>query len=209
MVWAGAESFLSRLERYAHRGWVEGSNGGLAVCHQPARAPLAYLHHTYPGLSAEAAALAQKRYGLSDAHVAFLRFSNGCNLFDCLTLNGSHLTPAGCELLRRDPSGVIGQPIDLLYANLALPVGLPAGTFGIGTITGDSAQGRLVVTPSGEVRLTHHTDGTDVAARWPDVETVLLSEFDRLAVLHDEDGEPLVDPAELPPVSAHRWEERL
>ena len=69
-----------------------------------------------------------------------------------------------------------------------------------------SGQGKLVIVPSGEVLLTHLEDGSDIAARWATFETMLFSEFDRLAALHDQDGELLVEMADRLPEAARRWE---
>ncbi len=209
MVWRHADALTARLKRYAHRGWIEGINGGLAVCHQPERGPLAYLFRTYPGLSDSDLAATERYYsaGVPSACASFLQHSNGCHLFDCLTLFGSLVRPDGHALLNRDPRDVIGQPISLDHGNVwGMPEGLPAGTFVVGVLSGYSGQGKLVIVPSGEVLLTHLEDGSDIAARWATFETMLFSEFDRLAELHDQDGELLVETADRLPEAARRWE---
>lgn len=209
MSWASADAFTSRLRQYAHRGWMEGSGGGLAVCHQQDRGPLAYLFRTYPGLSDAALAATERYYqaGVPAEYANFLQYSNGCHLFDCLSLGGSLISAEGHAPINRDTTDIIGQPISLDYGNrFGVPVGLPEGTFVIGRLSGYSGQGELVILPSGDVLLTHMRDRSDVAARWPSFDVMLLSEFDRLGALHNQDGRLLVDEADRLPTSARHWE---
>jgi hypothetical protein len=202
---------MSRVGRWRDRGWVKHEGGGLQVCHRPSIAPHAYLHWVYPRLLEERLAQTELAYGkpLPAEYRRFLAWANGARLFDGhLSLTGSHVVGSSRDLLDRSGVGM-GQPISLDYGNhIERPCGLPSTAWAIGTLSGWSGQGRLVLTQAGEVRLCSMADFDDVAALWSSFGGMLLSEFDRMNDLTGDCGEPLAEHAAFLPEPARRWEKK-
>lgn len=208
MTWEGAELLAARLERWRPAGWVEHEGGGLTVCHTPGVAPQAWLHRFYPGLSEERLAQTEAAYDrpLPAEYRRFLGWANGADLFAHLGLNGSHVRGAQGDLLDRSGVG-IGQPVSLDYGNqIGWPAGASPTAWVIGTISGWSGQGYLLLNQSGEVRLCALTDASNVAVTWPSLSDMVFSEFDRMAAITGDHGEPLAPDDHFLPEPARRWE---
>ena len=128
------------------------------------------------------------------------RIGNGASLFN-LSLYGL------VQRIDRLGSLPLGQPISLDYGNsIERPKGLRAESFAIGGMVGWSSRGVLIMEPAGEVALVHLSDGEDVAAQWPDLDTMLTSEIQRLASLYDRSGYRQVPSSQLMHPGGRRWE---
>jgi hypothetical protein len=178
-------------------------SGGVLICNMPFVHPLAYLHKIYPVLSSEDLMRLQANVGRV-APMGYRDFlynvGNGARLFN-LNLNGF------LAQLRRDASDPLGQPIDLRYGNVhEHPPGLVSGAFAIGAMVGWSSRGTLVMEPSGEVLLVDPADGSDIAARWADLDEMLTTEIARLTALHDRTGRQLSSATELMHPGGRKWE---
>lgn len=208
-MWEGAEAVMSRLERWRAGGWVEHEGGGLQVCHTPAEGSQAYLHWLYPGLSEDRLAATEVAYDrpLPAEYRRFLGWANGASLFaHHLGLNGSHVRGTGRDLLDRSGAG-IGQPVSLDYGNqIEQPANAPRTSWVIGAISGWSGQGYLLINQAGEVRLCAKADADDVAAVWPTLTDLFLSEFERMGAMVDDRGALTVPHEQLLPEAARRWE---
>jgi hypothetical protein len=100
-----------------------------------------------------------------------------------------------------------GQAISLDYGNFVeRPSGLKETDLVIGGIVGWSSRGCYVMDREGSVRLTHHQDGADAAAKWPDLPNMLHSELTRMARLHDREGRQLGTSTCLMHPQGRRWE---
>jgi|SRR3984957_384116 hypothetical protein len=177
--------------------------GGVLLCHTPAIAPLAYLHRIYPVLTPEDFDALESHVGrpVPPDYSDFLhRVGNGARLFE-LSLHGF------VGQLRRVATDPLGQPVSLRYGNVVeRPRGLDDDTFAIGAMVGWSSRGSLIMEPSGEVLLVHPVDGQDVAARWPDLETMLESEISRRSSLYDRAGRRLVSATDAMHPGGRKWE---
>jgi hypothetical protein len=177
--------------------------GGVLFCHKPEVAEFAYLARVYdpaPPNQVRAWATAHDRENL---YLSFLtEAANGLavanvNLFGVI------------EQVDRSGRGA-GQPISLDYGNVVeRPARLDESDLVIGGIVGWSSRGSFVMDREGAVRLTHHQDGADVAARWPDLLTMLHSELTRIARLHDRDGRELGTSTDLMHPNGRRWETKV
>lgn len=208
MTWEGTEALLSRLERWRPAGWVEHEGGGLQICHTPSRGPRAYLHWLYPGLPEDRLAEVEAAYDrpLPGEYRCFLGWANGASFFGHLSLNGSHIRGGTHDRLDRSGSGM-GQPVSLDYGNrIGRPAGAPTTTWVIGTISGYSGQGRLLLRQDGGVTLCSSADAKDVACSWGSFGEMLFSEFDRMAALVSDRGEPSGISEEFLSEAARRWE---
>lgn len=208
MNWEGAESLLARLKRWRASGWIEHEGGGLQVCHVPEEGSHAYLHTLYPGLSERQLTDTEAAYDrpLPDEYRRFLAWANGAELFGHLGLNGSHIRGLGRELIDRGGVGV-RQPVSLDYGNtFGLPKDAPYTAWVVGTLSGWSGQGCLLLRQDGTVTLCSPTDAIDVAASWESFGHMLFSEFDRMAGLVDDQGRRLVPFEDFLPQPARRWE---
>ena len=210
MTWEGAEGLARRLERWRPGGWIEPDGGGLLVCHTPDRGAHAYLHRVHPGLSEARLAETEAAYGrpLPAEYRRFLAWANGASFFQGhLGFNGSHVSGAGRDPIDRSGRGV-GQPISLDYGNaVERPRNAPPTAWAIGTISGWSGQGCLLLNQAGEVRLCALGDADDVAAVWPSLSVLIESEFDRMAALVDDKGAMQGRHEDFLPEAARRWEE--
>lgn len=209
MKWEGAEALMSRLERWRTAGWVEYEGGGLEVGHTPERGTRAYLHRLYPGLSEERLAQTEAVYDrpLPAEYRRFLGWANGADLFGHLGLNGSHVTGADRELLDRSGAGM-GQPVSLDYGNrFGWPAGAPYTAWVVGTVSGWSGQGYLLLRQDGAVTLCSKVDAADVAVSWSSFGEMLFGEFDRMAALGDERADDPRSNEAFLPEAARRWEE--
>lgn len=208
-MWEGAEALMSRLERWRARGWVEHEGGGLQVCHTPAEGPLAYLHWLYPGLSEDRLAATEAAYDrpLPAEYRRFLGWANGASLFaHHLGFLGSHVRGDGRGPIDRSGAG-IGQPVSLDHGNkFAWPANAPYTSWVIGTISGWSGQGALLLNQAGEVRLCAAEDADDVAAVWPSLTDLFLTECDRMGAMVDDRGALTVPHEQFLPEAARRWE---
>ncbi|MDP3800743.1 SMI1/KNR4 family protein [Brevundimonas sp.] len=208
MSWEGAEPLLAKLERWRPAGWVEHEGGGLQVCHVPDEGALAYLHTLYPGLSEDRLALTEAAYDrqLPAEYRCFLGWANGAGFFRHLRLNGSHIRGTDREPIDRSGVGV-GQTISLDYGNqFGWPAGAPYTAWVLGTASGWSGQGYLLLRQDGGVTLCSMTDATDVSASWDSFSDMLFSEFDRMAALVGDRGERLAPHEHFLPEPARRWE---
>jgi hypothetical protein len=206
--WEGAEPLLARLERWRPAGWIEHAGGGLQVCHVPEEGDQAYLHTLYPGLSEDRLAQTEAAYDrqLPAEYRRFLGWANGADFFRCLRLNGSHIRGTDREQIGRSGAGV-GQTISLDYGNqFGWPAGAPYSAWILGTVSGWSGQGYLLVRQDGGVTLCSKTDATDVAASWDSFSQMLFGEFDRMAGLVGDRGERLAPHEQFLPELARRWE---
>lgn len=208
MIWEGAEALLGRFDRWRPAGWVEYDGGGLQVCHVPEEGSQAYLHTIYPGLSEMRLAETEAVYDrpLPPEYRRFLAWTNGADLFRHLGLNGSHIRGPERELIDRSGVGV-GQPISLDYGNqFGWPKDAPYTAWVIGTVSGWSGQGYLLLRQDGTVTLCAKDDATDVAASWISFSDMLFSEFDRMALLVDDRGGRLTGHEFFLPENARRLE---
>jgi hypothetical protein len=208
-AWPHWNAFIDALRPWQAGGWIEPEGGGLAVCHRPQVAPMAYLHLVYPPLSEAAIDAADEHYSrpIPAAYRAFLGCANGCRLFEGFDLGGSLLQNDGAEHIDRSLANVLGHPISLSYGNsVERPSGLSETVLIIGGMTGWNARGALAMTQAGDVALVHPDDGHDVAVRWPSLEAMLLSEIERRGAMFDAAGVRLASPQELMPPEARRWE---
>lgn len=208
MIWEGAEALLSQLDRWRPAGWVEHEGGGLQVCHAPSVGPQAYLHWLYPGLPEDRLAQTEAAYDrpLPGEYRRFLAWANGARLFGHLGLRGSHVRGLDREASDRSGAGM-GQPVSLDYGNrIGRPAGAPATAWVIGTISGYSGQGHLLLRQDGSVTLCALSDAQDVACSWGSFGEMLLSEFDRMAALVGDRGEAPESSVEFLPETARRWE---
>lgn len=210
MIWEGADLLRARLERWRSGGWVEHEGGGLEVGHVPAEGTQAYLHTLYPGLSEDRLAATEAAYdrALPGEYRRFLAWSNGAWLFRHLGLNGSHIHGTERELIDRSGVGV-GQPVSLDYGNqFGWPRHAPYTAWVLGTVSGWSGQGYLLLRQDGAVTLCGLTDADDVAASWGSFSHMLFSEFDRMAALVGDDGAMLGRCVDFLPEAARRWENK-
>jgi hypothetical protein len=208
VIWEGAEPLLTRLERWRPAGWIEHAGGGLQVCHLPDEGALAYLHTLYPGLSEDRLVQTEAAYDrpLPAEYRRFLGWANGAGFFGHLRLNGSHVRGTDREPIDRSGAGV-GQTISLDYGNqFGWPAGAPYSAWVLGTVSGWSGQGYLLLRQDGGVTLCSMTDATDVAATWDSFSHMLFSEFDRMAGLVDDQGRRLTPYEHFLPEPARRWE---
>ncbi len=208
MIWEGADLLKARLERWRAGGWVDHEGGGLQVCHVPEEGTRAYLHTLYPGLSEERLAATEAAYdrALPEEYRRFLGWSNGARLFGHLGLNGSHIHGSERELIDRSGVGV-GQPVSLDHGNrFGWPRNAPYTAWVLGTISGWSGQGSLLLRQDGTVTLCAKEDADDVAASWASFNDMLFSEFDRMARLVDDHGGRLKEHVAFLPDGAQRWE---
>jgi hypothetical protein len=208
MIWEGAEPLMARLERWRPAGWIEHEGGGLQVGHVPDEGTHAYLHTLYPGLSEDRLAQTEATYDrqLPSEYRHFLAWANGAGFFRHLRLNGSHIRGTDRELIDRSGVGV-GQTISLDYGNqVGWPAGAPGTAWVLGTVSGWSGQGYLLLRQDGRVTLCSKTDATDVAASWDSFGHMLFGEFDRMAALVGDQGRPLAPYEHFLPESARRWE---
>jgi hypothetical protein len=208
VIWEGIEPLLRRLERWRPAGWIEHVGGGLQVCHVPDEGDLAYLHTLYPGLSEDRLAQTEAACDrqMPAEYRRFLGWANGADFFRQLGLNGSHIRGPDREPIDRSGAGV-GQTISLDYGNqFERPAGAPHSAWVVGTVSGWSGQGYLLLRQDGGVALCSATDATDVAASWESFSHMLFSEFDRMAGLVDDRGERLAPHEYFLPESARRWE---
>ena len=210
MIWEGAEQLLARLEPWRPAGWVEHQGGGLQVCHVPEQGTRAYLHTLYPGLSEDRLAQTEAAYDrqLPAEYRRFLAWANGAGLFRHLGLNGSHIRGVDREMIDRSGVGV-GQAISLDYGNqFGWPAGAPYSAWVLGTVSGWSGQGYLLLRQDGGVTLCSKTDATDIAASWESFSHMLFSEFDRMASLVGDRGTRLAPYEHFLPEPARRWEKK-
>ncbi|WP_420480110.1 SMI1/KNR4 family protein [Brevundimonas sp. FT23028] len=208
MIWEGVDLLTARLERWRGAGWVEPEGGGLQVGHVPAEGAQAYLHTLYPGLSEDRLAATEAVYdrALPAEYRRFLSWSNGAWLFRHLGLNGSHIRGSGRELIDRSGVGV-GQPVSLDYGNqFGWPRNAPYTAWVLGTVSGWSGQGYLLLRQDGTITLCAKEDADDVAASWASFGDMLFGEFDRMAALVGDDGALLGRHADFLPEAARRWE---
>lgn len=208
MIWEGAEPLMARLGRWRPRGWIEHDGGGLQVCHTPDKGAHAYLHWVFPGLPEERLVQTEAAYDrpLPAEYRRFLGWANGARFFGHLALRGSHIRGTDRDSLDRSGVG-IGQPVSLDYGNpIGRPIGAPVTAWVIGSVSGWSGQGSLLLNQAGEVRLCSNADAGDVAAVWGSFGEMLLQEFDRMNDLVGDRGEPLVDYVEFLPEGGRRWE---
>lgn len=173
--------------------------GGVLFCHTPHVAELAYLARVY-----DPAPLGQVRAWATalDRKSPYLSFlpevANGLRVAN-LSLFGV------IEQIDRSGQGA-GQPISLDYGNVVeRPANLDDTDMVIGGIVGWSSSGSYVMDREGAVRLTHHQDGADVAARWSDLHNMLRSELTRIARLHDREGRELGTSTDLMHPNGRRW----
>ncbi len=208
MIWEGADLLTARLERWRAAGWVEHDGGGLQVCHTPAEGTYAYLHTLYPGLTEDRLAETEAAYDrpLPGDYRRFLAWSNGADLFRHLGLNGSHVRGGRHDPVDRSGSGP-GQPVSLDYGNrFGWPENAPCTAWVLGTVSGWSGQGYLLLRQDGTVTLCAKTDAADVAASWNSFSHMLFSEFDRMAALVDDRGRMRARNEDFLPEAARRWE---
>ncbi len=208
MTWEGAAPLLARLERWRTAGWVEHEGGGLQVGHVPDEGELAYLHTLYPGLSEDRLAQTEAAYDrlLPAEYRRFLGWANGAGFFRHLRLNGSHIRGMDREPIDRSGVGV-GQTISLDYGNqTGWPAGAPYTAWVLGTVSGWSGQGYLLLRQDGGVTLCSKADATDVAASWNSFSDMLFSEFDRMAALVSDQGQRLAPHEHFLSELARRWE---
>jgi hypothetical protein len=193
------------MRRWKHLGGVDDSSGYAELARRTDVSQdiaLGCLFYLYRGLDDEDFAEAVPRLGFAvpDRLRPFYRATNGARIFDMIGING---------MLRWPRFRVAGfsQPISLTYGNVhGRPPGLADDDFVIGGLIGYSIVGQLVAGFEGGVRLVHPADGTDVATAWPTFEDFLFGEFDRLAALHDDDGNFVGQWSDrLPPTAAH-WD---
>lgn len=110
------------------------------------------------------------------------------------------------EHIDRSGAGA-GQAVSLDYGNVVeRPASVAQTDMVIGGIVGWSSRGSYVMDREGSVRLSHHQNGADVAASWPDLDSMLRSEFTRVARLFDPEGRELGTSTDLMHPNARRWE---
>lgn len=174
--------------------------GGVLLGRTPHVAEFAYLARVYdaaPPGQVRAWAAAHDR---DNAYLSFLtEVANGLGVAN-ISLFGV------TEHIDRSGWGA-GQAISLDYGNVVeRPSGLDETDMVIGGIVGWSSRGSYVMDREGAVRLTHHHDGTDVAAKWPDLPDMLCSELTRISRLHDREGRELGTSTDLMHPNGRRWE---
>jgi hypothetical protein len=174
--------------------------GGILFGHTPHVAEFAYLARVYDAAPPDQVRAWATAHDWDNPYLAFLtEVANGLS-FANVNLFGV------IEQIDRSGRGA-GQAISLDYGNVVeRPVGLDETDMVIGGIVGWSSKGSYVMGREGAVRLTHHKDGADVAAEWPDLHSMLRSELTRVARLHDQEGRELGTSTELMHPKGRRWE---
>ncbi|MDX6750491.1 hypothetical protein SH611_11790 [Geminicoccaceae bacterium 1502E] len=192
------------LERWAHLGNEAPEPGGRLIAHLPHKAPLFWMHRLYPALDEERIAALEEELEreVPGSFRDLLLRMNGARLF-CPFLN----IFGGDTSRRRDPTYVMGEPISLRYGNVIERArNLPSVAFCIGSMVGNAIACRYYLFGDGTVRLVRQHDASHVAAEWPDIQTMLLAETQRLGTLHDAEGETLVEAHEIWPDAAKSWD---
>ncbi len=174
--------------------------GGALFCHQPHVAESAYLARVYDPAPPDQVRAWAAAHDREHPYLIFLpEVANGLGVAN-LNLFGV------IDQIDRSGRGA-GQAISLDYGNVVeRPANLGDTDMVIGGIVGWSSRGSYVMDREGAVRLTHHQDGADVAARWPDLRNMLRSELIRIARLHDREGRELGTSTNLMHANARRWE---
>lgn len=183
----------------------ERTDGGFLFCHTPSLGECAYLGRLYDPVSSEfARPWFARTQSPENPYLSFVtEVANGFRI--------ANFDLAGViEQIDRTAGGPLGQPIMLDYGNLVeRPANLDDSDMVIGGTVGWSSRGSFVMGQDGSVRLVHHADGCDVAAKWPGLEAMLRAELGRIAALHDAEGNELCSATELMHPNGQRWETEI
>jgi hypothetical protein len=204
-AWPRWEEFVRRLERWSPRGGYEFGSGGRCIGHTPWDGPHAYLHTIFVPLSeAEVAQLeAEVSLRLSPQIKNFYLNTNGADLFGIISVRGL------VGLVDRRMKDGIRQPISVRYGSVdERPKGLATDDFVFGGEIGETIVGQLVIARTGDVRIVHPIDGTNVTDRWPSFDDFIFSEFDRLGLAHNAAGEFVGEKDERLPPLARKWDRK-
>lgn len=174
--------------------------GGVLLGHTPHVAESAYLARVYDAAPPRQVSAWAAAHGRDNPYFSFLiDVANGLRVAN-VSLFGV------VEQIDRSSPGA-GQAVSLYYGNVVeRPSNLNNTDMVIGGIVGWSSRGSYVMDREGAVRLTHYQDGADVAAKWPDLPTMLRSELTRIAGLHDQEGRELGTSTDLMHPNGRRWE---
>lgn len=177
--------------------------GGILFCHTPNVAEFAYLARVYDPASPDPVSAWLTAHGFESPYLSFLtEVANGLSVAN-VSLFGV------IEQIDRSGRGV-GQPISLDYGNVVeRPAGLSNTDIVIGSVVGWSSRGAYVMSREGAVRLTHYGDGADVADRWPNLDSMLRSEFTRVARLYDPQGREIGTSTDLMHPNGRHWETEI
>jgi hypothetical protein len=177
--------------------------GGVLVGHTPHVAEFAYLARVYDPAPPDQVRAWATAHDMENPYLSFLaEVANGLRVAN-VSLRGviTHID--------RSVRGV-GQPVSVDHGNIfGRPASLDQTDMVIGGIVGWSSKGSYVMDREGTVRLTHHLDGADVAAGWPDLHSMLRSELTRIARLHDRQGRELGTSTDLMHPKGRHWETKV
>lgn len=187
------ENIISTLNKYEGAGKRKLENGTMTICHVPHRAPEAWLHEIYTGLSEEQVNELENDMPipLPNDYRAFLKIYNGINIFsDSLSVFGV-----------RDSDSSI-QPYDIIDENMEAPEGAPESWLFFG---GYSWDGTMVMfdlsegTENNKVYLCAR-ESANILYEWNDFWSWLSEETDRLSKMFDLNGVKLDKDAPTCPV---------
>lgn len=178
------------------------TSGGYLMCATPHVGEFSYLGRVYDPVCVTLANEWAKRQQIGKhPYLAFLTAAANGLRFANISLYGV------IDHIDRSVSLNIGQPISLDYGNVAdRQAGLSPDIIVIGSVVGWSSKGDYIMDQTGAVSLVNSLDACDIAADWPNLRAMLISEIGRVSELHDVNGRELSTATELMHPAGRRWE---
>ena len=191
------DPLLGRVVRWGHLGRKTYSDGTILVAPMPLRGSAAYLHRLYGPLNLGDISSMEEKIGsvLPAEIVEFYEYHNGCSLFSgAIKVFGLRRGYS-----RSDADAMARNPIDLVAPALHRRAIDPAAAIQVGAYLDGS---RILINNDGSLVRVPQTGPDTVLSRWDGFWIWLLSEFDRISSLYDDQGAELADFEQIMPAAS-------